>query len=68
MSLVSQGTCVVQSVKCQTLGSVHVMISLFMGLSPALGFKLTVQSLVGIPFYPLSAPPPTHGLSLAFSK
>ena len=39
----SQGAWVAQSVKCLT--SAWVMISWFVGSSPALGFVLTVQSL-----------------------
>ena len=52
--------------------SAQVMISWFMGSSPALGSVLTVQSLLGVLSLPLSAPPllahMVHVVSLSQNK
>ena len=63
------GTWVAQSVKRPT--SAQVMISQFVGLSPALGSVLTARSLEPASdsvCLSLSAPSPAHALSLSLQK
>ena len=63
-----RGTWVTQSVKCPTLA--QVMITQFMGSSPALGSVLTVQNLepASDSVSPSLSVPPPHILSLTLKK
>ena len=67
--MLERGIWVAQSVKCPSLA--QVMVSQFLGSSPAFGPVLTARSLepASDSVSPsLSAPPPAHPLSLSLSK
>ena len=64
----NRGACMAQSVKRPT--SVQVMISRFVGSSPALGSVLTAQSLepASQSVSPSLCPSPIHAVSLSLKK